>query len=89
MAGGVKTAADYGSMRRNWLLAMITLITVIICGQFGKGMIKASSTLIGMIVGYLSALAMGLIHFDGIGEAAWFQLPQVMQLWSGLPSEVR
>lgn len=77
MAGGVKTAADYGSMQ-NWLLAMITLITVIICGQFGKGMIKASSTLIGMIVGYLSALAMGLIHFDGIGEAAWFQLPQIM-----------
>ena len=77
MAGGVKTAADYGSMQ-NWLLAMITLITVIICGQFGKGMIKASSTLIGMIVGYLSALAMGLIHFDGIGEAAWFQLPQVL-----------
>ena len=67
MAGGVKTAADYGSMQ-NWLLAMITLITVIICGQFGKGMIKASSTLIGMIVGYLSVPA-------PTGSAFWSGLP--------------
>src|SRR5699024_10518335 len=75
MAGGVSTAPDYGSMK-NWLLALITLATVIVCGQFGKGMVKASSTLLGMVVGYLVALAMGMIDFSGIGEAAWFQLPQ-------------
>ena len=75
MAGGVSTATDYGSMK-NWLLALITLATVIVCGQFGKGMVKASSTLLGMVVGYLVALAMGMIDFSGIGEAAWFQLPQ-------------
>ena len=74
MAGGVATDPSYGSAR-NWILAFITLATVIICGQFCKGMIKASATLIGMLVGYLAAMAMGMIHFTEVGSAAWVQLP--------------
>ncbi len=75
MAGGSASDPMYGSPR-NWLLAFITLATVIICGQFGKGMVKASATLIGMVVGYLVALAMGMIHFDSVGTASWIQLPE-------------
>lgn len=74
MAGGVATDPSYGSAR-NWILAFITLATVIVCGQFCKGMINASATLIGMLVGYLAAMAMGMIHFTEVGTAAWVQLP--------------
>ena len=75
MAGGSASDPYYGSPR-NWLLAFITLATVIICGQFCKGMIKASATLIGMVVGYMVALCMGMIQFDSVGSAAWVQLPE-------------
>lgn len=75
MAGGVASAADYGSPH-NWMLAAITLVTVIVCGQFGKGIVKSCSTLIGMVVGYLVALAMGDIQFAAVGSAAWVQMPR-------------
>ena len=75
MAGGNAKSATYGSVH-NWIIAAITLITVIICNQFCKGILKASSTLAGMVVGYFTALLMGDITFDSIGTAGWFQLPQ-------------
>ncbi len=74
MAGGSASDPSYGSAR-NWILALITLATVIVCSQFCKGMVKASATLIGMLVGYLAALAMGMIHFTDVSSAAWVQLP--------------
>lgn len=75
MAGGNASSPTYGSMH-NWLIAAITLVTVIICNQFCKGVLKASSTLAGMVVGYLAALLMGDISFESVGTASWFQLPQ-------------
>ena len=75
MAGGSSADPTYGSVQ-NWILALITLATVILCGQFCKGMIRASATLIGMLVGYLAAFAMGRIHFTSVGSAAWIQLPE-------------
>ena len=75
MAGGVTSDPSYGSAR-NWILALITLAAVIIAGQFGKGMIKASATLIGMLVGYVVAAVWGGIDFSGVGTASWVQLPE-------------
>ncbi|NLO84382.1 MAG: purine/pyrimidine permease [Clostridiales bacterium] len=68
MAGGT------GSVK-NWAIAFITLATVIVCGQFCKGMVKASATLIGMVVGYIAAALMGGIEFGAVGAASWVQLP--------------
>lgn len=75
MAGVVTSDPSYGSAR-NWILALITLAAVIIAGQFGKGMIKASATLIGMLVGYVVAALWGGIDFSGVGTASWVQLPE-------------
>ncbi|MDL2248335.1 purine/pyrimidine permease [Tyzzerella sp. OttesenSCG-928-J15] len=74
MAGGTPSDPMFGSMR-NWALAMITLVTVIICGQFFKGLVKASATLIGMATGYIAAMAMGLIQFGDVSAAGWLQIP--------------
>lgn len=75
MAGGIPADPMFGSMR-NWALAAITLITVIVCGQFFKGVVRSCATLIGMVVGYLSAAAMGMIQFGDISGAGWVQLPE-------------
>ncbi len=76
MAGGVGSPT-YGSMQ-NWLIAIITLVTVIVCGQFCKGVVKSCATLIGIAIGYGVSLALDLIDFSGVATASWVQLPQIM-----------
>lgn len=72
MAGGVGSA-DYGSWK-NWLVALITLTIVILLNNFGKGIWKLASILIGMTVGYLIAIPLGLVDFSPIAEAGWFHV---------------
>lgn len=71
--GGVK-APDYGSIE-NITLGFVVFLTVMLCQRFGKGMISASSLLVGIIVGYIVAFFMGKLNFDLIANAAWFSLP--------------
>lgn len=74
MAGGVGKEG-YGSWQ-NWLVAVITLLIVTCLNHFGKGIWKLASILIGMIGGYIVALAMGMVDFSPIASAGVFQLPQ-------------
>lgn len=76
MAGGVGSPT-YGHWK-NWLLAVITLVIVTVLNHYGKGIWKLASILIGIISGYLVALAFGMINFSPIGKAALFQLPMPM-----------
>ncbi|HCJ57099.1 uracil-xanthine permease family protein [Lutispora sp.] len=59
----------------NWLLAGICLATVIAVSLFAKGFLKVLPVLCGLIVGYISAIAMGLVDFTPVAQAAWFGLP--------------
>lgn len=68
MAGGVE-AEDFGSPR-NWLVAVATLAIVLFFNYFTKGICKLASILMGMFLGYLVALAMGMVSFDNVGAAA-------------------
>lgn len=71
--GGVK-APDFGSIE-NIMLGSIVFLTVMLCQRFGKGMVAASSLLVGIIVGYVAAFFMGKLNFDLISTSAWFSLP--------------
>lgn len=74
MAGG-KGSAEYGSIK-NWVIALITLAVVTVLNYFGKGFFKLASILIGICVGYIIALCTGMINFDAVQSASWFQVPQ-------------
>lgn len=76
MAGGAGSE-NFGSWK-NWLAALITLAVVIGLNHFGKGIWKLASILIGMAVGYLVALAMGMVDFSGVAGASMFELPQLL-----------
>lgn len=76
-AGGVGSD-DFGSFS-NLLLAMSVLILIIILNQFGKGILKTASILIGIIAGYLIAIPMGKISFLAVSEAAWFSFPMPLK----------
>ncbi|MEG0597919.1 MAG: solute carrier family 23 protein, partial [Oscillospiraceae bacterium] len=54
MAGGAGSET-FGSPK-NWLVAVITMLVVLLLGQFSKGVFKLGSILFGMIAGYVVAL---------------------------------
>lgn len=69
MAGGAGSQ-DFGDPK-NWIVALITLAVVVFCTYFTKGFTKLSSILIGLVVGYVVALCMGMVNFDGVQSAEW------------------
>lgn len=73
MAGG-NGSSTFGSLK-NWLVALLVMGIVLFLNQYARGMIKTSSILIAIIVGYLIALPLGMIDFTPIQEAAWFSFP--------------
>ncbi len=71
-----QNAGTFGS-GRFWLLAILTLMVTLACNFFGKGLIKASGMLIGIVAGYIVALCMGnIVSFADLHSAAWFSLPR-------------
>ncbi len=68
MAGGAGSAG-FGGVK-NWIIAIITFLVVFILNNFAKGILKLGSLFFGMVVGYLSALAMGMVDFSGLSSVS-------------------
>lgn len=76
-AGGAGSP-DYGSPL-NLSIAFGVLALVVVLQRFGKGLVKSSAILIGLVVGYIVCLPLGLVDTTSIAEAAWFSLPLPLQ----------
>ena len=59
----------------NWFVAVVAILTIIICNVWGLGMVKIIPILMGVIVSYILAAAMGEVNFQGVMDAAWVGLP--------------
>lgn len=75
-AGGVGSA-DFGSWQ-NWLLGGITLICCILFNIFARGPIKQLSVLFGLVVGYITALIMGVVDFSALEGVKLVSLPRLL-----------
>ena len=64
---------------KNWWLALVAIIVVIVCNIWGKGMIKIVPILLGVVASYLVAAITGNIDFTLVKEAAWIGLPFQMK----------
>lgn len=62
--------------KTNWTIAAVSLITAIVVVVFTKGLIKLIPIFIGIIAGYFTGLALGVVDFTPIKESAWLSLPQ-------------
>lgn len=62
---------------RNIAVALITFAIAVIITVKGKGFIRVIPFLIAIIVGYLCAIALGLVDFTPVSEAAWIAFPTV------------
>jgi uracil-xanthine permease len=74
MAGG-ENSELFGSGKA-WLVALITLGSVLFFSNFCKGILKVSATLLGLIVGYLVAALFGMVDFTRVAHAAFVALPR-------------
>ncbi len=61
----------------NWGIALMTLLVTILLSVYlqGKGFFGLLPVLLGAVVGYLASIPFGLVVFDKVKEAAWFQVP--------------
>ncbi|MFC7401523.1 uracil-xanthine permease family protein [Citricoccus sp. GCM10030269] len=57
------------------LTTFATTLAIVVCAVLFKGLLGRLSILLGIIVGYLVALAQGQIDFSPVGEADWIGLP--------------
>ena len=76
-AKGLPEALVYGSWQ-NWLVAVLTLAVVMLLNNYGKGICKLASILLGMLFGYVVAMCFGMVSFADVGDAAWFSLPRFL-----------
>ena len=77
MGGGSATqsAGTFGSPEF-WILAIVTLVVTLACSLFGKGYLKVSGMLIGIVVGYVIALLMGgIVDFSTFNETGLISVP--------------
>lgn len=62
----------------NWLLAIVALVSIIFFNMWGRGMAKIVPIILGVIISYLVALAMGQIDFSGMGKESIVAFPPIM-----------
>ena len=61
--------------KTDWSLALVSLIVAIVVVVFTKGLIKLIPIFMGIVAGYLVAIAWGKVDFTPVVEARWIALP--------------
>lgn len=78
MAGsGNVNAEGFGDLA-NWMVGIIILLAVLGASQFGRGVVRLSAIIVGILVGYAVALPMGMVDFSSVAEASWLAVPRFM-----------
>lgn len=83
-AGGQKGDPNYADPA-NLAMATFVLVLVVALVQWGKGIFSAAAIVIGILVGYVVALALGWINFDNVKNAEIFAVPQPLHFGLAFP----
>lgn len=83
-AGGQRNDPNYATPE-NLMMASFVLVIVVILVQWGKGIFSAAAIVIGMMAGYVVALALGWVNFDGVKQAQIFAVPQPLHFGLSFP----
>lgn len=61
----------------NWLVALVAVATIIVANIWGRGMVRIIPILLGVLVSYAVATALGEVDFTPVATASWIGLPVV------------
>jgi NCS2 family nucleobase:cation symporter-2 len=64
-------------------VATVVLVSILLIAKFAKGFVSNISVLLGIVIGGVVATAMGMMNFDKVAKAGWFEL--VMPFQFGAP----
>lgn len=70
---GEEGAANFGAVE-NIMLGGLVLIIIIGLNQYGKGLVRSLSLLIGIIIGTIIAFALGMVDLTPVAQASWFEI---------------
>lgn len=75
-AGGVPLMGKpgFGGIE-HWSLALVVIIVSLGLKFFAKGLLSTAAVLIGLLAGYVVAILMGMVNFNGVANAEWFAVP--------------
>ncbi|WP_435076884.1 uracil-xanthine permease family protein [Halococcus sp. AFM35] len=73
-AAGGAGAADYGSLMNIGLASLVFFVTLGL-NQFFTGVLRITSVFIGILVGYIAAIALGVADFSAVAQAGWIAVP--------------
>lgn len=59
------------------VVSMVTLLTTLVVAVFAKGLLRLVPIMFGLAAGYILSIFMGLVDFQPVYDAKWFQLPQI------------
>ena len=78
-AGGVPLMGTerFGNLQ-SWSVALVVILVTLGLKFFARGMLSVSAVLIGLIVGYIVAFALGMVNLGAVGTAAPFALPNFL-----------
>ncbi|MBW8189505.1 uracil-xanthine permease family protein [Neiella marina] len=68
-------AAELFPMDKALMVSMPALIVTILVSILGKGLMRLVPILSGLIVGYVIAMILGMVSFDGLAAAPWVAIP--------------
>ena len=83
-AGGQVGEPGYASIS-NLLIGFLVLVVVMGLSQWGRGIISASSALLGMMIGFVVCMLIGLVDFKPVEDAAWVALPSPLHFGMSFP----
>jgi NCS2 family nucleobase:cation symporter-2 len=72
-AGGGAGNKNFGAPEY-LLIVAIVLAVILVLNKHGRGFVANIAVLIGLAVGYLWAIANGMVKFDGVAQAEWVAL---------------
>jgi NCS2 family nucleobase:cation symporter-2 len=67
----------------NIAISAVVLVAILAIARYGRGFVANIAVLLGIVIGAVLAVALGKMHFDKVGDAAWFGL--VTPFHFGLP----
>ncbi|MGL4278931.1 MAG: solute carrier family 23 protein, partial [Albidovulum sp.] len=67
----------------NMAISAVVLVSILVVAKFGRGFFSNIAVLLGIVTGGVVAALLGQMHFEKVGEAAWFGL--ILPFHFGMP----
>ena len=69
---------------KNWVVAVVTIAVIVVVMFFFRGFWKLIPILFGIMAGYLTSLALGMVNPAAVADAAWRTCPKFSFCFTGL-----